>query len=88
VRDREAEVLCEEGDHLTADLQIGDVSIEQQPVDTVDLQADVTVQHSLMFTAFVMSDAIAQRDGLPARQPQLARGRVRRRPGGGLAPSR
>jgi len=42
---REAEVLCEEGDHLTADLQIGDVSIEQQPVDTVDLQADVTVQH-------------------------------------------
>lgn len=31
--------------HLTADLQIGDVSIEQQPVDTVDLQADATVQH-------------------------------------------
>ena len=38
-------MLGEEGDHLTADLQIGDVSIEQQPVDTVDLQADVTVKH-------------------------------------------
>ncbi len=39
-------MLCEEGDHLTADLQIGDVSIEQQPVDTVDLQADVTACES------------------------------------------
>jgi hypothetical protein len=38
-------VLGEEGDHLTAHLQIGDVGIEQHPFDTVDLPTHVTVEH-------------------------------------------
>ena len=35
----------EEGDHLTTYLQIGNVGVEQQAVDAVDLQTDVTVEH-------------------------------------------
>jgi len=44
-RDREAEMSGEEGDHLTTYLQIGDVGVEQQAVDAVDRQTDVTVEH-------------------------------------------
>ena len=35
----------EEGHHLPAHLQIGDVGVQVEPVDAVQLEADMTLEH-------------------------------------------
>jgi len=55
-------VSGEEGDHLTTYLQIGDVGVEQQAVDAVDLQTDLTVEHVVDVHNLVMRD----HDGRPS----------------------
>ena len=44
-RDRVAQVIGQEPDHLAAHLQVGHVGVEVQPVDALDLQRDMAVQH-------------------------------------------
>lgn len=44
-RDREPEVLREEGNYLSAHLQILNGGVEEQPDDAVHLKADVPAQY-------------------------------------------
>ena len=38
-------MLSQKGDDLAANLQLGHIGVQQQPVGTVDFQYDVAVEH-------------------------------------------
>jgi hypothetical protein len=78
-------MLGEEPDNLPADLQNRAVGVEVEPVYAVDLQADMLVSTSLMFTTLAMPQACIARAGLSGPEltkPSLAGGAA----GRGAAP--
>jgi hypothetical protein len=85
-RDRVAQMTGEEDHRLIPDLEIGHLGVEIQPVDTVDLQRHMPVQHVIdVRHARHTTSVDAGGRALPARQLTQALGRDRRGPGGGLA---
>ncbi len=55
MRDAEAEVHSQKGDDLAANLQLGHIGIQQQPVGTVDFNTTWPSSTSLMFVGVVVS---------------------------------
>ena len=86
-RDREAKVLGQKRHHLPADLQIGHVRVQVEPVHAGEVERNMALEHVIdVHHAGHRTSLVAGGPALPARQPHRARGNVGRRPGGGACP--
>ncbi|MGI8777458.1 MAG: hypothetical protein ACR2LJ_08745, partial [Acidimicrobiales bacterium] len=77
-------MIDQEPDHLAPHLQVGDVGVQVQAVDALDLQGHVPVQHVVdVHHVGHATSLVARRPALPARPTSPLRRSSGRGPGGG-----
>jgi hypothetical protein len=82
-RDLIAPASAQQPHDLTADLQVGDIGVEVQPVDTLDLERHIALEHVIdVHHARHMRSMTPPGPALPDRHPSPCEGRPR----GGPAP--
>jgi len=81
--DLEAQMAALEAHHLPAHLQVGDVRVQIQPIDTLDLERHMTLEHVIDVRHARHPRMVNAKGGLcPPARPARDGGR----PGGGPAP--